>query len=90
MSSGATEERYGWTVTVAIVIVLAAAAFARMAFTWGMPNVVECVDEPTAERTPAMSVEVTANRAKDYIMERNVFGCTVFFYQTWGDGDSHR
>ena len=76
-----------WTLVVLILLV-GVGAFV-MANTWGIPNVLECVDEPTEDYTPAMSVEVTADRARGYIMERNVFGCTVFFYQTRGDGDSY-
>jgi hypothetical protein len=85
-----SEDRIGWAVTVVVVVVLTVAILGGvLSYTWGMPNAVECVDEPTAERTPAMGVEVTANRARGYIMERNVLGCTVFFYQTRGDGDSY-
>jgi hypothetical protein len=80
-----SEDRIGWAVTVVVVVVPTVAILGGvLGNTWGMPQAVECVDEPTAERTPAVSVEVTANRARDYIMERNVLGCTVFFYQTWG------
>jgi hypothetical protein len=79
-----------WVLVAILLFLLALAGLWGLTGTWGMPNAVECVDEPTAERTPAMRVEVTASRARSYIMERNLFGCTVFFYQTRGDGDSYR
>jgi hypothetical protein len=45
----------------------------------GMPNVVACVEPETASHTPAMSVEVASNR-NGHIAERNLFGCTFYFY----------
>ncbi len=79
-----------WVLLAILTVVLAVAGLWVLASTWGMPQAVECVDEFTAERSPAVNVEVTATRARGYIMERNVFGCTVFFYQNRGDGDAYR
>ncbi len=79
-----------WVLLAILLILLIGIGLGVLSSTWGFPNAMECVDEPSEDYTPAMSVEVTADRARGYIMERNVFGCTVFFYQNRGDGDAYR
>ena len=45
----------------------------------GMPNVVACLET----ENPAMSAEVRSNRA-GAIVERNVLGCSVYWYSGRG------
>jgi hypothetical protein len=49
--------------------------------TTGMPNVVACLET----ENPAMSVEVRSNRA-GAIVERDVLGCSVYWYAGRGGG----
>lgn len=41
-----------------------------------MPDVVACLDTPN----PAKSVEITSNR-RGRVVDRNVFGCAVYWYE---------
>jgi hypothetical protein len=49
-----------------------------MGFTWGMPDVVACLDDGP---NPTMSVDVEKNR-RGHIVERPALNCTWYWYES--------
>jgi hypothetical protein len=61
---------------VTLVVVAIAFAVLTLAASYGVPNVVACVEA----RAPATVVEVESGRVQGQIVEREAFGCTWYFH----------